>query len=185
MAATGGPACPTIGAMARTQDLGPLIHISAEAIGRPGQRRFRLRVVNGSGFAASLWLEKEQLNALGDAIETVLDDEGYDYVPLSPDDAPPRLEAPQSFDLDLQLFQLSMGVNSEDRRIVLIAADGPPDADDTIGLTMEFDYRSGYELRQQIAEVIAAGRPLCPLCTAPMDPGGHMCVRRNGHQRQA
>jgi uncharacterized repeat protein (TIGR03847 family) len=170
--------------MARTQDLGPLIHISAEAIGRPGQRRFRLRVVNGSGFAASLWLEKEQLNALGDAIETVLDDEGYDYVPLPPDDAPPRLEAPQSFDLDLQLFQLSMGVNAEDRRIVLIAADGPPDADDTIGLTMEFDYRSGYELRQQIAEVIAAGRPLCPLCTAPMDPGGHMCVRRNGHHRE-
>jgi uncharacterized repeat protein (TIGR03847 family) len=163
MAATGGPACPTIGAMARTQDLGPLIHISAEAIGR---------------------LEKEQLNALGDAIETVLDDEGYDYGPLPPDDAPPRLEAPQSFDLDLQLFQLSMGVNSEDRRIVLIAADGPPDADDTIGLTMEFDYRSGYELRQQIAEVIAAGRPLCPLCTAPMDPGGHMCVRRNGHHRE-
>ncbi|MEX2081654.1 MAG: DUF3090 family protein, partial [Dehalococcoidia bacterium] len=30
-------------------------------------------------------------------------------------------------------------------------------------------------------EVVAAGRPPCPLCTAPLDPAGHVCVKRNGH----
>ncbi len=171
--------------MGQTYDLGLLVHISAEAIGRPGQRRFRLRVLNGAGLAASLWLEKEQLSALGDAIETVLADEGYEHVAMPPDDLPPELGPPETFDVDIRLAQLSMGVNAEDRRIVLIAADGPGSAADTVALTMEFDYRRGYELRREIAAVIAAGRPLCPLCTAPMDPEGHMCVRRNGHHRQS
>jgi uncharacterized repeat protein (TIGR03847 family) len=30
-------------------------------------------------------------------------------------------------------------------------------------------------------EVVAAGRPPCPLCGAPLDPQGHICPRRNGH----
>ncbi len=30
-------------------------------------------------------------------------------------------------------------------------------------------------------EVCNAGRPLCPLCGAPIDAEGHMCVRANGH----
>ena len=29
------------------------------------------------------------------------------------------------------------------------------------------------------AEVVAAGRPLCPLCDQPMDPAGHRCPRWN------
>jgi uncharacterized repeat protein (TIGR03847 family) len=31
------------------------------------------------------------------------------------------------------------------------------------------------------AQVVAAGRPPCPLCGAPLDPRGHICPRRNGH----
>ena len=31
------------------------------------------------------------------------------------------------------------------------------------------------------ARVVAAGRPPCPLCGAPLDPLGHICPRRNGH----
>ncbi|MEV4461951.1 DUF3090 family protein, partial [Microbispora sp. NPDC049633] len=30
-------------------------------------------------------------------------------------------------------------------------------------------------------EVVAAGRPPCPLCGRPLDPEGHICVRLNGH----
>jgi uncharacterized repeat protein (TIGR03847 family) len=29
--------------------------------------------------------------------------------------------------------------------------------------------------------IVAAGRPPCPLCGAPLDPQGHICPRRNGH----
>ena len=34
---------------------------------------------------------------------------------------------------------------------------------------------------RQAAEVIASGRPPCPLCGQPLDKQGHICPRRNGH----
>jgi uncharacterized repeat protein (TIGR03847 family) len=33
-------------------------------------------------------------------------------------------------------------------------------------------------------EVVAAGRPPCPLCGQPLDAEGHICVRLNGHRPQ-
>jgi uncharacterized repeat protein (TIGR03847 family) len=34
---------------------------------------------------------------------------------------------------------------------------------------------------QRAAQVVASGRPPCPLCGQPLDPQGHICPRRNGH----
>jgi uncharacterized repeat protein (TIGR03847 family) len=34
---------------------------------------------------------------------------------------------------------------------------------------------------QRAAEVVASGRPPCPLCGQPLDAQGHICPRRNGH----
>jgi uncharacterized repeat protein (TIGR03847 family) len=31
--------------------------------------------------------------------------------------------------------------------------------------------------------VVAAGRPPCPFCGGPLDPGGHLCPRANGFRR--
>lgn len=167
--------------MADARELGPLIHISAEAIGRPGQRRFRLRAMNAAGESASLWLEKEQLAALGDAVETVLRDEGYRYQRQPLDDRETMPVFPLSAGIDTRIGQLSMGVNHENQRIVLVATEtADPDEPGTT-VSLEFEFRRGYELRREIADVVAAGRPPCPLCTAPMDPEGHVCVRSNGH----
>jgi hypothetical protein len=35
-------------------------------------------------------------------------------------------------------------------------------------------------LSARIMEVVAAGRPLCPLCGAPIE-GTHVCPASNGH----
>jgi uncharacterized repeat protein (TIGR03847 family) len=32
-------------------------------------------------------------------------------------------------------------------------------------------------------ELVAAGRPPCPLCGGPLDPDGHVCPRTNGHRK--
>ena len=34
---------------------------------------------------------------------------------------------------------------------------------------------------QRAAQVVASGRPPCPLCGQPLDAQGHICPRRNGH----
>lgn len=168
--------------MADARDFGELIYISAEAIGQPGQRRFRLRAMNERSELATLWLEKEQLIALGDAIEAVLKDEGFEYQRAPLDDRGQEPVLPLDAIIDVQIAQLSMGLNRDARRVVLIAGDSadPDQAGGTL-LQMEFDYRTGYELRTRISEVVAAGRPPCPLCTGPMDPAGHVCVKTNGH----
>ena len=36
-------------------------------------------------------------------------------------------------------------------------------------------------LANEAQTVCAAGRPLCPLCSAPMGPEAHICPRSNGH----
>src|SRR5512139_3013316 len=167
--------------MPRQRELGVLVHISAEAVGQPGQRRFRLRAITADQEFAALWLEKEQIVALGEAVENVLRDEGFEYQALPLDDLPEKPVFPLNPAIDFRITQLSMGVDRDRRAVVLIAADGPEDDDETTATTMSFDYRMAYELRAEITRVAAAGRPPCPLCTAPMDPSGHVCVRANGH----
>jgi uncharacterized repeat protein (TIGR03847 family) len=38
---------------------------------------------------------------------------------------------------------------------------------------------------QRAQELVAAGRPPCPLCGLPLDPEGHVCPRQNGYRRRA
>ena len=52
-------------------DLGVAEVLEAEAIGPPGQRRFRLRITAGDT-TASIWCEKTQVSALSEAIQQVL-----------------------------------------------------------------------------------------------------------------
>jgi uncharacterized repeat protein (TIGR03847 family) len=168
--------------MPTQREFGSLDFISAEAIGQPGQRRFRLLAMSTEGETASLWIEKEQLAALGEAIESLLRDEGYEYQRMPLDDRAPDPVFPLNATLDFRLAQLSLGLDRENARVVLIAADGPEEDDAATAVTMRVGFRPAHELRIRIAEVVAAGRPPCPLCTAPMDPAGHVCVRTNGHQ---
>src|SRR5437667_1216385 len=52
-------------------DLGPIGVLGADAVGQPGQRRFRLFAQNARG-SAVVWMEKEQLNSLSLAIDRFL-----------------------------------------------------------------------------------------------------------------
>jgi len=167
--------------MAELRELGPVHHISPEAIGRPGERRFRLRAVTRGGNSASLWLEKEQLSALGDAIETVLASEEYRYRRSPLDDQEPAPVFPLSAEYDFPIGQLSMGLNREKERVVLVAAEAANPDEPGTSVSVEFDYRQAYELRGEITRVVASGRPPCPLCGGPLDPQGHVCPRSNGH----
>lgn len=166
--------------MPEPRQFGPLIFIAAEAIGQPGQRRFRLKAMNEEHETAFLWLEKEQVAALGEAIENVLSGEDYEYTRL-PEEEIEEPVFPLNANVEFRLGQLSMGVDRENHQVVLIASDGPDVEEDSQSVNMTFDFRIGYELRRQILGVVSAGRPPCPLCTAPMDPAGHVCVRTNGH----
>lgn len=170
--------------MADPRDLGEVFFIGPEAVGVPGQRRFRIKAMADDGTSVSLWLEKEQLTALGDAIDTVLKGENYRHRPLAPDDLPPEPVFPLRSTVEFQVGQLSMGVRQAATRIVLIASEVSSGDDDAAAVQFEFVYALGGELRRRITEVVAAGRPPCPLCGAPLD-SSHVCPRSNGHHKQS
>ena len=163
--------------------MGDVIHIVAEAVGQPGQRTFRVHVLNANGESASVWMEKEQLAALGEAVTNVLTDQDFRYAPLPADDQAEEPVFALNSDVEFRAGQMSMGVDPEERRIVITSAEaGTADEAELAGVSFAFDYRKGYELSEQIRDVVAAGRRPCPLCSAPLDPEGHVCVRTNGHK---
>jgi uncharacterized repeat protein (TIGR03847 family) len=150
----------------------------AEAIGEPGQRRFRLlAIVDGQTYI--VWMEKQQLDALGRALEQVLDQ--------LPERAPELLPSadPVEFDLDTRLQfrvgRMELGFDEERDRLVVIAHDieGEPSSDPS--LMCRLTRSQARDLSGEAAAVVAAGRPRCVLCGQPIGAEPHACPQQNGH----
>lgn len=161
-------------------EFGPVQHLSADAVGQPGQRRFRLRAISQRGAYAFVWMEKEQLSAIGEAIETTLEHAEVELTPSGPGEQEPVFPLQANLELDVRAGRLSLGLNEETRHIVVVAAEAASEAEGE-AVSIEFDFDTARRLRAQITEVVAAGRPPCPFCGAPIDPEGHVCPRSNGH----
>ncbi len=161
-------------------EFGPVQHLSADAVGQPGQRRFRLRAISQGGTYAFVWMEKEQLAAIGEAIETTLEHAEVALAPAGPPEPEPVFPLEANLDLDVRAGRLSLGLNEETRRIVIVGAEAPTETEGE-AVSLEFDFDTARRLRAQINEVVAAGRPPCAFCGAPVDPEGHVCPRSNGH----
>ena len=172
---------------------GPATRLQAQAIGEPGHRTFRLMVESSDGRAAALWVEKEQLQALGLAVEQLLAEfqgTGSDRPPRQP----PVETFPPNPTVDFKVGRLALGQDESELetgpRYVLLVYDlegsGSSEEEDP-SQPATFACRATRDqlraLSKNIAEVVAAGRPRCPLCGEPMDPQqkSHGCVRANGH----
>ena len=154
--------------------------IKAEAIGEPGQRRFRI-LVDGEVGSAMMWLEKEQLFQLAVAINQLQ----ASLPNLGRSRPPPEDGEGAAAQIEFKVGRLVLGHEGSSERLIIDAHDvesGEEEQEPTVRVWGE---------RQQLArfaaeslELCAAGRPLCPLCGAPMDPAGHACPRSNGHALQ-
>ena len=109
-------------------DFGRAELLEPEAIGEPGQRRFRLRV-QSRGEAASLWLEKEQLAALTLGIRQLLEQTASEEPSVESD--PPQLADafPEQPEVDFQVGRLGIGYD-ETKRLLVIAAHAPDETED-------------------------------------------------------
>jgi uncharacterized repeat protein (TIGR03847 family) len=172
---------------------GPTTRLQAEAIGEPGHRTFRLLVESDDGRAAALWVEKEQLQALGLAVEQLLAEFQGKPAAGRPPRQPPVETFPPNPTVDFKVGRLALGQDESEletgpRYVLLvydIEASGAEEEEPTTPAT--FAARATREqlrvLSRNIADVVAAGRPRCPLCGEPMESRDkpHGCVRANGH----
>lgn len=158
-------------------NLGVLASLAAESFGEPGSRTFRLRAGTESG-EISIWLEKEQLVALGGAVEQILErvGEGQGETPR-----PVTKPASITGEVSAHAGSLSLGFDTTQNAFVF-------EATDLWDATLEVQRVLYLASRQQLAEIetqidtiIAGGRPRCSMCGRPLGPEPHFCPPSNGH----
>ncbi|MDQ6669632.1 MAG: DUF3090 domain-containing protein [Chloroflexota bacterium] len=171
---------------------GPATRLQAQAVGEPGHRTFRLLLESDDGRAAAMWVEKEQLQALGLAVEQLLAEFQGSASTRAPQQAAVETFPPNPT-VDFKVGRLALGQDESELesgpRYVLLAYDiesgGTEEEEPTQRATLAV--RATREqlraLSRNIADVVAAGRPRCPLCGEPMESTDkpHGCVRTNGH----
>ncbi len=162
-------------------DFGLVDAVDAETIGPPGERTFRVRARAGVNHA-SLWMEKEQLAALGRAVSQVLAERSSERGRES-EPAPEMGDFPQDVDVDMRIARMGLDFEAEQEHIVILADDREAaERGDTPAFRMEITRAMAMALIESIPKIVGAGRPLCPLCGQPLEGDGrHFCPGANGH----
>lgn len=162
-------------------DLGLVEAADAEALGEPGQRTFRLRA-RSQGTRAALWMEKEQLAALGRAISRLLAERSRRRA-STPPDAPAIGEFGSDPEVEMQVARLGLDFETDTEEVVLLADDREAiELGNTPALRMRLSRDTARALVAQVGTIVSAGRPLCPLCGRPLEGDGeHFCSGSNGH----
>jgi uncharacterized repeat protein (TIGR03847 family) len=162
--------------MSASFDLEAPDHFTVGAVGPPGQRVFYLQG-RQAGSVVTLKAEKEQVRVLGAYLARLLDK----VAPRRAGAAPgPGLLEPA--DPAWAIASLELGYD-EARDQILIVATEFREEEEAEAATARFAITPAQAagLVERTQALMKAGRPICPMCSAPMDPDGHVCSRANGH----
>ena len=154
---------------------------SVEAIGEPGQRRFRLLVSSGEETTV-LWMEKMQVDALGRALEQLLEQLPESGITEDLSDLEPQFDL--GSDRQFRVGKLEIGYDEDRDRIVIIAYDIEEHESFGPAAVCRLTRMQAGEISDESERVVSAGRPRCVMCGMPMGPGPHACANQNGHLRE-
>jgi uncharacterized repeat protein (TIGR03847 family) len=168
-------------------EMHPVSRITIEAVGPPGQRVFLLQASQGPE-TVTLKVEKEQAQVLAHSIDQLLEEVAERFPrPIS------KMEEPLASELMLRepvepLFavgQMGLGYDEAEDALVLVVQELTTEEDAPGARIARFWATRGQmqAISRRTLEVVAQGRPICPLCNRPIDPDGHFCPKRNGHER--
>lgn len=154
-------------------------------VGEPGQRVFYLQA-QGDGIVVTLKCEKQQIGALADYLAGML----ADLPAIDPERVPTTLGLVEPLVAEWAIGTLAVAWDEESDRMVLVAeelqreSDGEDEDDSAVDTDpgqarFRLTREQVYAFVEQAREVVAGGRPPCPLCGGPVDPGGHDCPRLN------
>ena len=153
-------------------------HLTAGAVGPPGQRVFYLQAARGEQ-VVSLRLEKSQVAALVAYLAAMLAD-----MP-APDDIPSTgMDLVEPVVAEWVVASLGDTYDEDADRVVILAEELVEEGEEAARARITATREQIAALSVRGAEAVAAGRPPCPLCGQPLDPGGHTCPRLNGHRER-
>lgn len=160
-------------------------------IGAPGEREFYFQIRQGSNLL-TLATEKTQAAALADRIATILR-EIKKNAPLSAITSSGSDSAPLEMPVDSEFTVGAIGIAFDSTELeieISFRSDSDDGSDDeefeeggTPLVEVHLDLSMAQAFVSRTQALVAAGRPLCPFCTSPIDPRGHLCPRANGYRR--
>jgi len=166
-------------------DFGLVDAVDAEALGDPGQRVFRIRVVKQEQYAA-IWLEKQELAQLGRSLSQLLaeksDEKGQPVSTVNNVDI-----FPSNPDVDIQALRISIDFDVSVQHVVIKVDDeATMTSIERPSFSMSFNRSQAISLSSVIEIVVAGGRPLCKLCGQVLDIDGKCigCPGSNGHAKE-
>lgn len=165
-----------------TYDLDPVTRITAHAVGEPGQRVFYIQARRDRQLI-TLIAEKEQVRALAQAINQLLDDlteknpllsSGEDIVLVS------DMSLEEPLESSFRIAQMGLGYDV-DRDMVVLVMQGLQEDESESAPTARFSAtrQQMRALSEHAGQVVAQGRKICGNCGRPMDPTGHFCPQMN------
>jgi len=185
-----------------SRDLDPVTRLTADAVGTPGQRTFYLQAASGAD-QVTLLVEKEQVRRLTESLQSWLPELAADR-PEDPEEArvaeAGELALAEPLEPDFRVGQLSLSYDPERDRVVVVATElvagdeqpeepapevAPEVAPEPQEVRLIVTRPQLRVLARHGSQVVARGRPLCPLCGNPLDPSGHICPALNGHRPTA
>jgi uncharacterized repeat protein (TIGR03847 family) len=170
-------------------DLNPVLHITVDAVGRPGERVFYLQGKNLEQ-EITLLVEKFQIQTLALAIENLMS-ELRERMPEIEDASPTYKEDDMLLEPPLDpLFrvgELSLGYDPEQDMMVLIAKEiavDTPDAEsENLSEVRFWCTRSQlWAMGRWGIELAGRGRPVWPSTGEPILPPGEFSPKNNGHK---
>lgn len=155
--------------------------LSAYTLGEPGKRTFFL-IIGSQEDWLRVWLEKEQLQVLGLAIEQFFFTLQREQPELfrEEEEAPLSGGVPSGLpSVELEIDQIALGFD-QGRVILEFLVHKPGELEEEpAGLQCRSTLAQLRQLGNRARDICAAGRPRCILCGGPIDPSGHICPRVN------
>jgi uncharacterized repeat protein (TIGR03847 family) len=167
-------------------DLQPVTHILVDAIGPPGKRVFYLQGWQDDR-TVTLIVEKFQIQSLAIGLEQFLveiEEKNPDLSPASADYTEEKMHILPPVDPLFRVGELGLGYDADNDLLILVAREQSLEEGDTEDTRVVRFWCTRSQLRAMSSwgiEVASRGRPLCPQCREPMDPEGHFCPKKNGH----
>jgi uncharacterized repeat protein (TIGR03847 family) len=167
-------------------DVDPCDHITADAIGNPGQRVFYLQAYQDQR-TITVIIEKTQLHSLAIGVEQFLsqiNEQNPDVEEASGDYVEDVMRINPPVDPLFRVGEIGLGYDKDRDLVVLFVKEILPEEDDPETAAVIRFWASRTQVRMLArwgVEIVSRGRPTCPQCQQPMEPEGHFCPKKNGH----
>jgi uncharacterized repeat protein (TIGR03847 family) len=170
-------------------DLNPVSHLTADAIGQPGQRVFYLQGWREDDpQPVTVIIEKIQLQSLALGVEQFLAEvakQKPDLPEAVADYDETKMHITPPVDPLFRAGEIGLGYDADHDLVVILVREVIMEGEQQENTAAVRFWCTRVQLRQLArwsAEVVKRGRSLCPQCGEPMEPEGHFCPKKNGHK---